>query len=175
MRATALLALTGCSFIAMKEPPQNPMQITPTAPDCTASKAAPVLDIAAAVAAGTVGLAFLLAAAFANSLDGGDDDADTLAITGLVIGIGGGVGFTASGVSGFRKARQCRAAEEAFNFSRSPVYGGGQQVITPPPAIQLGAPGSERGFCRPPPEAPCDAGLTCASNYCVVLPPLAPR
>ncbi|HUS64793.1 MAG TPA: prolipoprotein diacylglyceryl transferase family protein [Kofleriaceae bacterium] len=38
-----------------------------------------------------------------------------------------------------------------------------------PPMIPWGA---ERGYCRP--DGTCDAGLTCASNRCVRLPPPAP-
>ena len=101
--------------------------------------------------------------------DGDGLDNDELWVTGIFGGATLLLG--ASSVSGYGTARRCRAAIQDFYTARA------HQQVAPPtyqaPPPPLAPPGAERGSCRP--IVPfCDAGLVCASRYCVRPPGSAP-
>jgi hypothetical protein len=148
------------------------------APDCTTSRAAPITDVTFAIVSGLTGVTLLLAAAINNGLGDGED-AEKLAVSGLIIGVGGGIGFTASAASGVDKAVECAEVMDRYNAARAPSGPPYQQPYQPYPPYQqpyaVYPPGTERGMCRVPPAPSCDPGLTCASSFCVPLAPQIPQ
>lgn len=167
--ATAVAMLTsfgatGCSLF-MTGPPDV---LTPQMPpDCSSSRAAPIVDLIGAGTTAYLGLVILALDSVLGSVDdnGHRDDSGRLA-AGL-IGIGGTAAYIASSVHGFGVASRCRAATGTWYLTMAP---NAPNPIAPPPP----PPGSERAWCRQPPGPPCDPGLTCASGFCVVVAPFVP-
>lgn len=161
--AALLVATTGCSLAMRDAPPQLSPQVFP---DCTESRALPVVDLFGA--AGTAYTGFLLYA-LAHLFDNAGEhrSTDGADIAAAVIGLGGTAAYIASAVSGFGTASRCRQAKQTWLMTMAPR---GPVFITPSaPSI-----GAERGFCRQAPDTPCDHGLVCASGHCVALPPGPP-
>ena len=165
---TMATALTSCSFATMRDVPKtvDPMK----APDCTTSRAAPITDVTLAIVSGVTGVSLLLAAAINNGLGDGEE-AERLAYSGLIVGLGGGIGFTASAASGVDKAIECKEVMDSYNTARSPYTQPYQPYQQP---YVVFPPGAERGVCRVPPAPSCDPGLTCAANFCVPVAPQIP-
>jgi len=80
------------------------------------------------------------------------------------------LGLGAIAIGGF-KVRRCRRAHEEHRALRNaPMLQPGYPPPGYPPPVQMPPPGFERGACRIPPAPACEAGLACASGYCVRPP-----
>lgn len=103
-RVAMLASISGCSFLMMNNPPSPPAKPEPR---CESAVVVPVLDVVGAVA--TVAIGALLV----RELLAEDAPPTTeLAVGGLSLGLGSV--FTASSVIGFRRARRCERAIEAW-------------------------------------------------------------
>jgi hypothetical protein len=162
--AAALALSVGCSWIAMKGPPEGPVSAG-RPPACTSSRLAPVIDLLSAPMAGFLVGIVAWAAAGGDVLGESDGGA---APTGLAAGmITGGV-LVAASISGFGKARGCRKAVADYYTAIGP--GAARPPAATPAAREppISA-GHERGPCHA--DGGCEPGLTCASRRCVRLPP----
>jgi hypothetical protein len=159
MKLLAIMSLCACSFVTTSAPkaPPNP-------PSCSESFGSPALDLVGAVIGGPT-LAFLAWALTEDNLTNRQSDT----VIGLTMATTF-VAFGASAVFGFSRVSRCKDAHGAYRgqmmmqqpYYAPPVYAPPVYAPPEPPA------GTERGLCRA--DQTCDAGLTCASNRCVVLP-----
>jgi hypothetical protein len=162
--ALAVVWTTGCSLFMTAPPPM----LTPVMPpDCSSSRAAPIVDLIGAGATAYTGLAIYAISAAVDELDGEKHRSDSASLFAALIGIGGTAAYLASAVHGFSVASDCRAATSTWYLTLAP---NAPNPVGPP----LPPPGSERAACRLPPGPPCDPGLTCAAGRCVLVAPFAP-
>jgi hypothetical protein len=160
-------AQVGCSIAFVKG---RPDLITPDAPpDCTTSMIVPGVEAAISVTAVATSL-FLGLGAAAKEGDLGPGETNYLAWATLYTFLGATALAVDSGIGGF-KVRRCRRAHEEHRAMRNaPVFQPGYPGYGQPPPPQMPPPGFERGACRMPPAQPCEAGLACASGFCVRPP-----
>jgi len=132
--AKAALALllahtTGCSLVVVRGPPDSPVGPADAPPACTTSRAAPIADVVAGGVASALGLGLLVGSGASRPCTGfgclGSEVArDTAQTVGPVLLAAGLVGVL-SGVIGFQRTSQCRAAgstrlPEAATWSPTP-------------------------------------------------------
>jgi len=146
MRAMVIVLLCSCSVFK-----NGPAANAPTREhlDCSPSRAAPNVDAGFTVL-WSIGV-------LAAIPDLGEDSSDgrlaaafggTFAVLAILQGL--------SAWSGYRKASRCEAAWNRLQPA----------TVNAP----VKPPGSEAAVCRVPPYPACDAGLVCASSYCVRPP-----
>jgi hypothetical protein len=139
------LALGGCSFATMRTPHGAP-------PECTDSSAAPLLDVAIAVASPFVAYAMLDNADSTNNsneLNGSlEKFVRGIAAVGLSFPVWGV--FGTSSIYGFVKAGRCERAKRDYQQLMAAPAGPG--VYAPPPIAPTGAPPPM--YPAPPPMVP---------------------
>lgn len=164
LAATLALAISvsGCSFVTTSAP-----KAPPDPPSCNDSYGAPLGDVLG-VFVGAPVLALFVWIATDDSLNNDQEDVAIGATMGTAM-----IAFAASAIVGFSRVSRCEDAVGAYQgqlmMRPQPYYasppGYAPPLYVPPPEPPVGA---ERGLCRA--DQTCDAGLTCASNRCVVLP-----
>ena len=111
MRSLALVALVGCSFATTGAPSPYDGR---TPPDCTTSSALPLLDTAATVLLGAIGLQMALAEDSCRD-DGSCEDPHASGIRrGGYVALGLGAVYAVGAVVGFKRVSSCGAAVRTY-------------------------------------------------------------
>jgi hypothetical protein len=144
---TLLVAASpGCSFIFTRGPDatsyaqRSPEPDRVSAPACTSSVAAPVVDTALA----TLSLALVGAGIFAASaFSGFDDSSQAVGVYFIIGGAATGAVFTASAVAGYQRTAACRATLESKALLPQPRA----SLLLPPPVDGCGPAGETPRLC----------------------------
>jgi hypothetical protein len=132
-----LFSDVGCSYAFVHGPPatqptfDNQRMVEKSAPDCTSSNAAPILDTVIAVPVLGLGVLAIVAGAGETCGSGcyGPNSGEAIAIGAALTGLG--VLALSSAITGYGRTADCRRAQESFPIGSQP----GHRYLLDVPAI----------------------------------------
>lgn len=127
--AAALVGSCGCSFVAVRRPPPQPL--APDVPlECTQSRVAPALDTAGAIGTPILGLAVWGLCSFTSAMQSWSSDPKRLNCGAVVWGtVLSTAAYTGSAVYGYHATGECRRlAEQRRMRAQGPETRGSQKI-----------------------------------------------